>query len=77
MPDRLPVLCEPARGLLPDHDPPATQAVALVETQDKVPDDPLTTVLGTAPRLTVGTAGATETTSDWVVVPPGPVQLKV
>jgi hypothetical protein len=53
------------------------QEVAFADDQVRVAADPLLIVLGTAPMLTVGTAGVTEITADCVAVPPGPLQLTV
>ena len=53
-----PVLQLPLIPLLPDHPPEAVQLVALVEDQLSVDAEPLLTVAGLAPRLTVGLAGA-------------------
>lgn len=72
-----PVDCEPASALTPSHEPLATQELAFADDQLSVAIDPFTTVLGSAEKLTVGTAGVTETTADCVALPPGPVQLSV
>ena len=50
-----PVACEPLTGLVPDQDPEAVQAVALVAAQVSVPLLPLATVLGLAASVMVGT----------------------
>ncbi len=73
----MPVGCEPARAFAPVQASPATQDVAFCDDQLSVAADPLVIVLGIAPKLTVGTAGATEITADCVAMPAGPVQLKV
>jgi hypothetical protein len=48
-----PVVCEPVTGLLPDQEPDAVQAVALVVDQVSVELSPFATVLGEAARLIV------------------------
>ena len=53
-----PVLALPLVSSLPDHPPEAAQLVAFVEDQLSVDAEPLLTVAGLAPRLTVGLAGA-------------------
>ena len=72
-----PVDCEPRVALPPDQPPEAVQAVALVVDQLRVELLPLTMELGLAVKLTVGggVAGVTETVTDWVALPPGPVQV--
>jgi hypothetical protein len=55
LPVKAPVDCEPLTGLVPDQDPAAVQAVALLADQVRVELLPLATVLGLAPRLMVGT----------------------
>ncbi len=45
---------EPLVAMLPDQPPEAVQAVALVVDQVRVELPPLATVLGLAPRATVG-----------------------
>jgi hypothetical protein len=69
--------CVPLTALAPDQAPEAVQAVALVETHVKVELLPLATVLGLADSVTVGAGGVTETVTDWVAVPPVPVQVNV
>lgn len=65
-------------GLLPDQDPEAVQAVALVVDQVRVALLPLATVLGLAARLMVGTGWVTETVADCeAALPPAPVQVSV
>jgi hypothetical protein len=73
-----PVDCEPLTGLVPDQDPEAVQAVALVADQVSVEPLPLATVLGLAARVmvTVGFA-LTVTVAVWAAVPPAPVQVRV
>jgi hypothetical protein len=70
-----PVDCDPLNDLVPDHDPEAVQAVALVADQVSVAPLPLTTVLGPATRLMVGTGWVTETVADCAALAPDPVQL--
>ena len=73
-----PVDCDPETGLLPDQDPDALQAVALVADQVKVALLPLATVLGLAERLMVGTGCVTETVADCdAELPPAPLQVSV
>ena len=56
----MPVETEPEVDLLPLHAPEAEQLVALVDTQDKLLDDPVVIEFGDAARVTVGTgAGVT------------------
>ena len=70
--------CDPLTGLLPDQDPEAVQAVALVADQVSVALLPLATVLGLAARLMVGTGCVTETVADCAAaLPPAPVQVSV
>jgi hypothetical protein len=65
-------------GLVPDQDPEAVHAVALVADQVSVALLPLATVLGLAARLTVGTGWVTETVVDCAAaLPPVPVQVSV
>ena len=73
-----PVDCDPETGLLPDQDPDAVQAVALVADQVSVALLPLATVLGLAERLMVGTGCVTETVADCdAELPPAPLQVSV
>lgn len=68
--------CEPLVALVPDQAPEAVQEVALVADQDTVELPPLVTVLGLAPRLTVGAGAVTEIVADCVALPPpAPVQV--
>ena len=69
--------CVPLTALAPDQAPEAVQEVALVDDQVKVEPLPLATVLGFADSVTVGAGGVTETVTDWVAVPPAPVQVNV
>ncbi len=71
----MPVDCDPDRGFPPDHAPDAVQDVALVEVQFSVELVPLAMVLGDAEMLAVGGFAFTETVTDWVAVPPAPVQV--
>jgi hypothetical protein len=71
-----PVLALPFVGSLPDHPPEAVQLLALVEDQLSIEDPPLLTVVGLALRPTVGGA-ATLTATDWLALPPGPLQVSV
>ena len=73
-----PVDCDPVTGLLPDQDPEAVQAVALVADQVSVALLPLATVLGLAERLMLGTGCVTETVADCAAaLPPAPLQVSV
>ena len=72
-----PVLPEPLVPLAPLQPPDAEQAVALVLLQVRVEDDPLATLAGFTPRLTVGAGGVTVTVTVWLADPPGPVQARV
>ena len=73
-----PVDCEPpVDALAPDQAPDATQEVALVADQVSTELLPLATVLGAADKVTVGAAVVTETVTDWVALPPLPVQLRM
>jgi len=73
-----PVLALPLVDLLPDQPPEALQLVAFVEDQLSVEAEPVVTVPGVAPRVTVGLAGEdTLTVTDLVALPPGPLQLSV
>lgn len=73
--DKVPVERVPLVGRLPLHPPPAVQAVAFWEDQVRVELFPEITVVGPALRVTDGADAETVTTTDWVVVPPGPVQV--
>ena len=73
-----PVLALPLVGSLPDQPPEAVQLLALVADQLNVDAEPLLTVPGLALRLTVGFGGAeTLTVTDWLALPPGPLQVRV
>jgi hypothetical protein len=73
-----PVDCEPLTALLPDHEPPATHAVALLAAHVRVDELPVAMVLGLALKLTVVFGFAlTVTVADWVAVPPLPVHVSV
>ena len=70
------VACAPLVAWAPDQAPEAVQEVALVDDQLMVEAAPLTTVLGLAPKVTVGAGfGLTVTEVDWVALPPLPEQL--
>lgn len=65
-------------ALLPDHEPPATHAVALLAAHVKVEELPLAIVLGLALKLTVVVGLAlTVTVADCEAVPPFPVHVRV
>jgi len=73
-----PVLALPLVRLVPDQPPEALQLVAFVDVQLSVEAEPLFTVPGFAPMVTVGLAGEdTLTVTDLVALPPGPLQLSV
>ncbi len=72
-----PVAAEPLEASVPDHEPDAVQALALVDDQVSVVPFPLVTVLGLAVSETVGAGWVTETVAVWLAVPPGPVQDRV
>jgi len=69
--------CDPLTGLVPVHDRDAAQDVAFDADQVSVDELPLITEFGTACRLTVGGGALTETTADWLAVPPSPVHVSV
>jgi hypothetical protein len=73
----LPVDCVPLKAFVPAQAPEAAQVLALDDDQLSVARLPLVTVLGLAPKLTVGTAGVTETRADCVALPPAPVHVSV
>jgi hypothetical protein len=73
-----PVDCEPpVAALAPDQAPEAIQDVELVADQVSMELLPLATVLGPADKATVGAGVVTETVTDWVALPPLPVQLRM
>ena len=73
-----PVPALPLVGSLPDQPPEAVQLLAFVDDQLSIADPPLLTVVGLALRLTVGWTGAeTLTVTDWLALPPGPLQVSV
>jgi len=72
-----PLDTEPFRGSLPDHEPEAEHDVALADDQLSVVLFPLTMVLGAALKVTVGAGEVTETVTDWLALPPVPVQVSV
>jgi hypothetical protein len=72
------VLTLPLGFSFPDQPPDAVQLLAFVEDQLSIADPPLLTVVGLALRLTVGLTGVvTLTVTDWLALPPGPLQLSV
>jgi hypothetical protein len=73
---RLPVDWVPLVPLVPDQPPEAVQVVVSVVFQVSVEAAPLTTDVGLAASVTVGT-GRTVTVADSVAEPPGPVQARV
>jgi hypothetical protein len=70
-----PVGCEPATAFAPDHPPEAVHEVAFEADHVNVEPLPLATVLGLAVRVTIGAGAETATVTDWLALPPGPVQL--
>ncbi len=73
----VPVLALPLVGSLPDQPPEAAQLVAFAEDQLSVAAPPLLTVVGLALRLTVVAGAETLTVTDWLALPPGPLQVSV
>jgi hypothetical protein len=71
------VLALPFVGSLPDQPPEAVQLLALLEDQLRIADPPLLTVVGLALRLTEGAGMETLTVTDWLALPPGPLQVSV
>jgi hypothetical protein len=67
----------PVAGLLPDQPPEAVHAAALAADQLKVVLPPAATVLGLALSWIVGALAERDTVTDWVAVPPSPVQASV
>jgi hypothetical protein len=73
-----PVLCDPVIAFVPDQDPEAVQAVALVAFQVSAALLPFATVLGLAVRVMVGTGWVTVTVVDCdALLPPLPVHVMV
>jgi hypothetical protein len=72
-----PLDCEPFGLRLPDQAPEAEQRVASTLDQVSVELPPGTTVLGLALSLISGAKLVTVTIADWVLEPPGPMQLKL
>jgi hypothetical protein len=74
-----PVLCEPLLAFAPANVPPVpVQAVALVELQVSVEAAPLSTAVGFAVNVAVGTGLAVTVTMAETaeLVPPEPVQVR-
>jgi hypothetical protein len=69
--------CEPLVALPPAQAPEAVQAVVFVDFQVKVAMPPLLTVLGVAPRATVGAAASTVTVVSCDVFPWIPVHVNI
>lgn len=69
--------CEPLTALLPAQAPEPVHEVALEDDHVSAEALPLITVLGLAPRLTVGAAAVTETVADCVALPPFPLQVRM
>lgn len=61
----------------PVQPPEAVQLVELVAVQFRVDALPVTTALGVAPSVTAGGGSMAATLTDWLALPPGPVQLRV
>jgi hypothetical protein len=75
---RAPVDQVPRVGTLPCQPPEAVQAVASEELHTSVELPPSATVVGAALSVTIAAAGtATDTATDWVVVPPDPLHVSV
>jgi hypothetical protein len=72
-----PVLALPFVGSLPDQPPEAVQLLALLEDQLRIADPPPVTLAGLALRLTEGAGMETLTVTDWLALPPGPLQVSV
>ena len=73
-----PVLTLPFGDSLPDQPPEAVQPLALLDDQLSIAAPPPLTVLGFALRFTVGVTGAeTFTVTDWLTLPPDPLQVSV
>lgn len=73
----VPVDCVPLVALLPDQDPDAVQAVALVDDQFSVALLPLVIALGPTLRLKVGAAALIVTVALCEALPPVPVQVSM
>ena len=67
----------PLTALVPLHAPEAVHEVAFVEDQVKVDPLPLATLVGLALIDTLGGVADTVTVTDWLAVPPAPVQVNV
>ncbi len=67
--------CEPLSALLPDQEPEAEHAVALLLDQVSVEALPELMVLGLALSVTNGGKDGTVTVTDCVAEPPGPVHV--
>ena len=72
---RGPVDCEPLAFLVPDHAPEAAHWLAFWLLQVRFEEAPELTVLGLACRVTTTGMAVTETVTDCVAEPPGPVQV--
>jgi len=67
----------PCVARAPLQPPEALHPVALSEFQLRLDVPPAATVVGDPVRVTVGVAEVTTTCADCVVLPPGPVQVRV
>jgi hypothetical protein len=67
----------PCTDFVPDQAPEALQEVAFAAVQFSVALLPLVMALGPTLKLTVGAGALIETVTDWVAVPPVPVQASV
>ena len=67
----------PFTDLVPDQAPEAVQAVAFFVVQFNVALLPLVMALGPTLKVTVGAGDLIDTVTDWVAVPPVPVQIRV
>ena len=73
-------ICVPEVVLVLDQAPLAVQDVALVEDQVRVEEEPEVMEVGEAERVMIGIGEdtvETEMLTDWLVVPPAPVQVSV
>ena len=72
-----PVLAVPLVAFAPLQPFDAVQAVAFDVDHVSVEELPLVTLVGFAPRFTVGIGGVTVTVVVWLAEPPAPLQLRV
>lgn len=68
----------PLVAIWPCHPPEAVQDLVLADVQVRVELPPLVTVVGAAVNVADGVSSSiTDTSTDWVAVPPDPVQASV